>query len=178
MKDKLIITEEDLFRFVLHPDKLSEEKQKYIGEHQTDFKSEIEHYKYFLEPISEIDSAELNKIIEEIFFSGSKIIGLTPTINSSKQETVVLKLAAASATLEKQVKSISFADPDSKYLVRIVVNESDSLMYIFPVEGIRFPIKITFYPSRTEYIVHTSEEPISIFNESIIDKITIEEPSK
>ncbi|MBI5730458.1 MAG: hypothetical protein HY963_04905 [Ignavibacteriales bacterium] len=96
-----------------------------------------------------------------------------PQIIKHKEENGV-KLAAASVLKEKKSNSMSFADSDSKYLVRIVKAESQTLLYLFSEDKSKHDFKLIIYPSHTQYRITDLSKPIEILEEETIEKINIE----
>jgi hypothetical protein len=98
---------------------------------------------------------------------------LYPQIIKPKEENGV-KLAAASILIEKKPNSISFTDADSKYLIRIVKTESQTLLYLFSEDKSKTQFTLHFSPSKAEYKINNLSEPIEILEEEVIEKIDIE----
>jgi hypothetical protein len=165
------ITEEDIFKFVFNPESLSKGKLEYLNANQNRFKKEIDYCKGLLAQtnITEIDSIT-EQIIQKI--KSFKIVELYPQIIKPKEENGV-KLAAASVLKEKKSNSLSFTDPNSKYLIRIVTTESQTLLYLFSEDKSKHDFQLTIHPSKTQYQIMDLSKPIEILYEEVIEKILI-----
>lgn len=172
MKNQIEITEEDIFKFALNPENLPKEKYEYLNSNKDRFKKEID---YCTSLLTMDNTAEINSIAGEIMekIKSFKIIELYPQLIKTKEENGV-KLAAASVLNEKPRNSFSFDDPDSKYLIRIVKTESQHLLYFFSDDNPNHNLRITIYPSQTEYHISDLSKPIEILDEHFIEKITIQ----
>lgn len=167
MSKKTKIGEEDILRYVLKKDSLREDKIRFLDENNSLFKEEVE----FCAEIQEcLNNAGLISGIAGQ--SDSLPVSLFPQCRKPEGE-VKLRLAAASELKEAPRNSASFIDPDSKYLVRIVKNESSSFLYLFSNETVNREIKLRFFPSEKEYRITDISKPIEVANEEKIEKICI-----
>ncbi len=174
MNNQVQITEEDIFYFVHHPETLSVDKTDYINANLDKFSSVIDFYQSFKNPISAEETEQLKSKIEKRFGSLSATIKLLPTWISTLTETG-LRLAAASATLEKKANSISFADPEQKYLVRILQTEEKRLLYF--LSNVPIPpntqLKLVLHPSNSSYILADVNEALEINKKGEIEFIDL-----
>lgn len=175
MNNQVQITEEDIFYFVHYPETLSAEKTNYINANLDKFSPKVELYQSFKNPISAEETEQLKSGIEKRFGSLSATIKLLPTWISTLKEETGLRLAAASATLEKKSNSISFADPEQKFLVRILQTEEKRLLYL--LSNVPIPpntqLKLVLHPSNVHYIISDINEALEIDADSEIDSIEI-----
>lgn len=171
MKQHFNCTEEDIFIFVFNPGKLSDEKLEYLKSNQDLFKKEID---YCVNLRDKYKSVDVESITEDIVqkIKSFKPIELYPQIVKPKKENGV-KLAAASILTEKKPSSISFTDAESKYLIRIVKTESETLLYLFTEDKSKTNYTIHFLPSESEYKMASILEPIEIIEEDLIESITL-----
>lgn len=172
MQIHIDITEEDIYRFVFSPELLSKDKYDYLTINRERFKDEIA---LCLEMKNDTNSDEIKILTDSILrkINPTRIITLFPQI-TRPTEGIGVKLAAASVLKEKKSNSMSFADSDSKYLIRIVKTESQILLYLFTSENSKKHFKLTFYPSESEYQIKDLSRPIEILEEDVIEKIIIE----
>lgn len=172
MQIHISITEKDIYRFVFSPELLSKDKHDYLTVNRERFKDEIA---LCLEMKNDTNSDEIRILTDSILqkINSTSIITLFPQITKSVEE-IGIKLAAASVLKEKKSNSMSFADPDSKYLIRIVKTESQTLLYLFSSEKSKNHFKLTFYPSESEYQITDLSRPIEILEEQVIEKISVE----
>ncbi len=165
MKNKISITEEDLFKFVYYRDELPQDKQKYLEENEKLFSEEIEFIKSFSEKNDkQLQSKKLDKAFN--------IFTLFPEKNNRRDTSKKLKLAAASETLKKNIETISFSDPESNYIIRQVKQKDKNELFIFPKEEDKTKkISFTLYPANLKYYSQKAsgsfELPIDISIEQI-----------
>jgi len=164
-----IITEEDISQFVTGSESLPDGKRKFIEENIARFKVKIEYYEAFQKPLPIEDERELEEKLDGKFFSENRVYILTPTWNNKPNHDNSLKLAAASTKLKKATDSVSFADAEYKYLVRIVTKNGKSLLYILPSDQQQPDQKyqIRILPSENTYELLNLSVPIEIFEETI-----------
>lgn len=172
MQNHINITEEDIFKFVFSSESLTKEKSDYLTTNRERFKNEIDLCLEMKNP-SDIDEVKTltSMILQKI--DSTTIITLFPQLTKPIEE-IGIKLAAASVLKEKKSNSMSFADAESKYLVRIVKTESQTLLYLFASGNSKKQFKLTFYPSESEYQIEDLSRPIEILEEDVIEKINIE----
>ncbi len=172
MQKHIDITEEDIYRFVFSPELLSKDKYDYLTINRERFKDEIA---LCLELKNSSNTEEVKALASSILqkINSPTIITLLPQIIKPIEE-VGIKLAAASVLKERKSNSMSFADSDSKYLIRIVKTESQTLLYLFSSEKSKKHFKLTFYPSESEYQIKDLSRPIEILEEQVIEKISVE----
>ncbi|PKL82147.1 MAG: hypothetical protein CVV24_11575 [Ignavibacteriae bacterium HGW-Ignavibacteriae-3] len=176
MQHQIEISEEDIFKFVFSPENLAADKFNYLSANKERFKEEID---LCLEIKNNSGTDENNTSAEFILnkISSYKQIKLFPQISEVNEENGV-KLAAASAVLSKQPNSMSFADAESKYLVRIVKTEFDCLLYLFTEDSSISSYKIHLHPSKAAYRINDVSQPIEILEEIKIEEILLEKLSK
>ena len=175
MNNQVQITEEDIFYFVRHPETLSVKKTNYINANLDKFSSMIDFYQSFKNPISEEETEQLKSKIEKHFGNSTSTIKLLPTWISNLTEETGLRLAAASSTLEKKANSISFADPEQKFLVRILQTEEKRLLYFLSNVPLtpNTQLKLVLHPSNEHYIISDINEALEIDAGAEIDSIDI-----
>ncbi|MFA7418583.1 MAG: hypothetical protein WCZ90_02770 [Melioribacteraceae bacterium] len=175
MNKQVQITEEDIFYFVNYPETLSVDKTDYINANLTRFSSQIEFYQSFNSQISAEESQQLKSEIEKRFSSPANTIRLSPTWNNAQTEVTGLRLAAASATLERKANSISFADSEQKFLIRILQTEEKRLLYF--LSNVPIPpntqLKLVLHPSNVHYIISDINEALEIYADSEIGSIDV-----
>ncbi len=172
MQKHINITEEDIFKFVFNPGKLTKDKLEYLNTNQDRFKKEIDFCKSFL---TKNNTTEIDSITEQIIqkIKSFEIVELFPQIVKPIEDNGV-KLAAASVLKEKKSNSMSLTDSESKYLVRIVKTDSQNLLYLFSEDNTKQKYKINLFPSEAEYQITDISHPIEIIEEKVIDRIVIE----
>ena len=172
VKHKTKITERDIYKFVFSPESLDLEKRTYLESNRERFMKEMEFCQELKNTSPSLETEELVEII--IGKIGSiKVAELLPGIISSEAHDSKLRLAADSLNLNKKTYSSSFADQSSDHIVKIINNDSQTLLYLFSSDPIS-KARITFFPSETSYIIKDTSKPIEILNESIIQRVTVE----
>jgi hypothetical protein len=170
MKNHIDILEEDIYRFVFLPESLSKDKFDYLTNNRERFKDEIA---LCLEMKNTSNTEDVISLTETVLQKiDLQSIILYPQISKPHEENGV-KLAAASVLKEKKSNSLSFTDSESKFLVRIVKTELQTLLYLFSEDKSKKDFKLTFYPSETNYNITDISKPIEILAEEVIDKILI-----
>jgi hypothetical protein len=164
------ITEKDIFNFIYFTTELSIQKYEYIRDNYDMFSevigfySSIKEYTYSTE--SNSDSPEQNfqeLIIIELF---------EKKLNINKGPTV-LRYAADSLLLNKSSVS-TFADTEQKYLIRILSSGKGSVMYVFSSSGEQINnFEVTLLPSQKKYPLENNLNPVTIEDETNIEKIQI-----
>jgi|GEM_PF-4537855 hypothetical protein len=180
MELKIVITEEDIFNYVLNPSTLAPEKSDYIRSRRDEFKEEINYYEAFKIIPIDYNAENIAEKVRTIAQQDTIGILLFPTWKREKNQFNGLRLAAASTTLEKKFDSFSFADKDSKFLIRITSKDEKNLLYVFPNEELTSCSKcrVKFFPSGTEYEIKDFTHPIEIEYEDKVNSISITEMEK
>jgi hypothetical protein len=177
MNNKIVIDESDIFNFVLFPSSLSREKKEFIEGNLERFRHEIDFYKGFSKPLDDSNLVDLKDRIEKLESGQIKTYVLIPTWNPIQSQDNTLRLAAASATLDKKIDSVSFADEGSNYLIRVIKTTESTLLYLFQNVPSKKSFFIKLFPSETAYLIKDVSKPIEILDETEITKITVEELS-
>ncbi len=170
MQDKINISEEDIFKFVLNPDSLDKDKHEYLANNQSRFAKEIEYCKKLNSESDESVENVANQIISRIELA--QLIELFPSVTVQESENGI-KLAAASSSMAVNKPSTSFSDEQLNYLIRLVSSGSQSLLYFFTRQESKKQYRIKFFPSEKEYLVDYFSQPIEILDEPEIQKIVI-----
>ena len=135
----------------------------------------IDFYQSFKNPISAEETEQLKSKIEKRFGSSSSTIKLLPTWISTLTEETGLRLVAASTTLEKKSNSVSYADPEQKFLIRILQTEEKRLLYF--LSNVPIPpntkIKLILHPANISYTLADVNEAMEIVSEAEIDYIDL-----
>lgn len=104
----------------------------------------------------------------------AEIINPTTITTTPIQTKLINGLMLASIVQkEKKSNSLSFTDSESKYLIRIVKTELQTLLLLFSEDKSKKDFKLTFYPSKNYYNITYISKPIEILAEATIDKILI-----
>lgn len=177
MELKKLITEEDIFNFVLYPEALTQEKADYIRQHQDLFEEEINYYGAFKVIPEDYNAENILEKVQAKALEDSNGILLLPTYKKEEVQFNGLRLAAASTTLEKKFDSFSYADKDSKFLVRVTYKDDKNLLYVFPNDELISCTKcrVKFLPSGTEYEINDFTHPVEIKYEDKVNFISITE---
>ncbi len=170
------ITEKDIFKYVLFPNELDPVKNKYICENENLFSDRIEYYKYFTEIFNDNNlEGEIKKTVDKII-SKLSVVELFPMKNNKPNKSNTLTLAAATKDVAKKMsESITYSDEDSKYLVRVIKNKNQNILYVFPKNDIEDQkLKITLIPSMSIFQIAGGIKQIEIPPQKVIEKILIE----
>lgn len=164
MKRTIDITEEDIYQFVNYTQTLSAEKKDYIESHPAEFEQQIEFYRGIQKPLTENEMADLIEKSFRILPDEGFAYRLTPTFIENKHKDQTVRLAAASLTLKKNPVSVSFADKECKYLIRIINDENKTLIYVFPNNDKTSKIKyeLTLFPSGEKHIIADISMPYKL----------------
>ena len=173
----MTISEEEIFKYVLFPDNLSNDVKEYIKKNENLFSVQIDFYKSY---ISSFNSDEISgladKAIRKIPLLQNIII-LYPVVNKNIHGKKSLTLAAASQEIAaKQSESITYSDENSKYLVRLIRDKEKSILFFFSkTEDKDKKLKITFLPSHEILHIENTSQQIGVSQFDEIEKIMIEE---
>ena len=173
MKHEINITEIDIYKFVFSSESLDSVKRSYLESNSERFKKEIG---YFQELKNSSPSQETELLVNEIMHKiiSHSIVELFPSVIPSEEHDSKLRLSAESLKLSKKTYSLGFTDKSSDHVVKIINNDSQTLMYLFTSKPIS-KARITFFPSETSYTIKDTSKPIEILDESNIEKVTVEE---
>ncbi len=171
------ITEEDIFKYVLFPDRLSQEANEYIKQNENRFEHQIEFYKMFMNSMNDKEISALAKKAVSKIKALQNIITLYPVVNKNNPGGNSLTLAAASQEIaKKQSESISYSDENSKYLVRLIRDKDKSILYFFSnTENKNQNLKITFLPTNFVLHIENTSRQIELEITDEIEKIVIDE---
>ena len=165
MKNKLSISEEDIFKFVFYVEELPEEKRFYLEKNQALFAEELNFLKSFE-----------GSIISGSDNPPSKVIHLKKDTSGQKSNSSRIKLAAASETITKNIETSTFNDRGQNYIVRQVIEKDKNQLFLFPkVENISQKISITLFPSKLKYHSTKTSTTIDLPLDISVDEILITE---
>lgn len=171
MKNKIKISEEDIFKFVFNPESLVTEKLNYLSQNQDHFAKEIEFCKGMNLVDDNVAESVAANVIQKI--NNQNIIELFPQDDVHLNEQGI-KLAAASASAKQSKLQTSFSDAELNYLIRLVSTNSQLLLYFFTNDKGKKQFRIKFFPSENEYVINDTSIPIEILEESTIQKVVIQ----
>ena len=170
------ITEKDLFNYVFFPDSLSKQKCKQIVENKHKFSFEISFLAEYKENLKEKVS---DKIIEKILskleaFNNRVGIVLEKTNNPRLFHSEQLVLAAESPILEQKLRTDTFEDKNSEYLVKIITDKQQNRIFIFNKDNSEMKnVKINIEPSGKSFVLESSFKPFIISPKQEINRISI-----
>jgi hypothetical protein len=169
MKNKISITEENLFRFVFYRNELPEVKRIYLEENRELFAEELNFLNSFNQNIVEGRSGDVNAPL--------KVMHLKKDTSVQRSHNGRLKLAAASETITKNIETATFKDGSQNYLVRQVIEKDKNQLFLFPrQEDKSVNISIALFPSMLKY--HSSKTATTIdlpLNVSVDEILVTEE---
>lgn len=172
----MIITEEDIFIYVFYNSSLENSKKEYIDNNLDAFNTFIDFFKEINKPL---DKKETNLLKEKVNHYFNKMnTELFPIIVKPFNKTNGIKLAAASAELEKIINVKSFADNDHNYLIRIVSDATSTKLFFLPAVEPELPLDIQLFPSGNSYKLFNITEPLTIVDEPLLEKIRIAKASE
>ncbi len=172
------ITEKDIFDFVFYPLELNPAKKKFISDNLEKFAQQIEILKKLENNSTEVDE----KLIASFEFKSKNFGKRQKSKTLLKQDSggypkknEVWKFAAASMKLNKKIITETFMDVDSKYLLKLLVSNKLTKMFLFANDNSQLKnMKVTLYPSGESYLMQDNSRPLEIEGEIIADSITIE----
>jgi len=175
MKYNINITEEDIFQFVNYTEILSIEKREFIETNYDKYKSQIDFYKSFHKPLTKTEKNELDEKVTRMLSGMNNYYKLIPTYTEDPHKENKFRLAAASLTLKKKTDSISYADSESKFLIRIIINEEKTVLHLLPNTNdySNNHYEITLHPSENKYLITDVSVPVEINSESEIEIIDL-----
>ena len=171
------ISEEDIFMYVLYPNKLNQDINNYIRANENLFPVQIEFFKSYITSFNSPDiEIQSRKAIERIL-PLQNIIELFPlTAKIIPRKYAVTFAAATRDEVVKQSESITYSDENSKYLMRLISNKDKCILYFFPKSDNKDQeLKITLMPSVEIHIIKNTSQQIEITQPNKIEKILIEE---
>ena len=170
------ITEKDLFNYVFFPDILSRQKYIQISENKSKFFNELTFLSEYKENLKEKVS---DRIIEKILskleaYSNSFGIVLEKTNNPHLFPSGKLVLAAESPILEQKLRTDTFEDKNSEYLVKIITDQQQNRIFIFNKDNSEMRnVKINIEPSGKSFVLESSFKPYIISPKQEINRISI-----
>ncbi len=172
----MVITEKDIFLYVLFPDELDSDKKKYIQENENLFSDRIEYFKFITEIFNDENIDTESKKAADIILARFKVVELLPVINNNLNKNNTVNLAAATNNVaEKLSESITYLDEDSKYLVKVIRNKNQNKLYFFSKnENREQKLRITLIPSMDIFHITNYSLKIDINPQLSIQKILIE----
>ena len=129
----MFIDEQDLFNYVNFPEKLSEEKKRYIASNPDLFKDELD----FLNSIPKYDGSVLQADVKlkmhltKLGKNPKQIFRLVKLNSNPVQQNNIRTLAADSASTNESPKSISFSDAAASFLIKVIINKDNTKIYTF-----------------------------------------------
>lgn len=173
----MVITEKEIFKYVLFPDDLSQDIKDYIQSNESLYSDLIGFYKSYINSYNDNDISNLAKKALRKIPALQNIIALYPVSNKKIFNTNALILAAASQEIAaKQSESVTYSDENSDYLVRLINNKDNSILYFFSKkENKNQELKITLFPSDNIFHIKNASCKIEIHHVKEIEKILIEE---
>lgn len=174
--NNLLITEKDIFTYSRRPDLLEEAKINFIRTHEKKFSAQIDFCK---ESDNIFDSADQNKLLGRIFekLPLHKTTGvlLYPVFSPGQTSNESLKLAADSPAAVDLIKTFTFTDNKSQYLVKLVRLNTGPVVIFYAEDETRFPLKITLYPQQETYFVEKNNHPVEIKDFDSVENICVED---
>lgn len=159
------ISDKELFNFIFYPDKLSEEQYSFIKNNLDEFKNEISLLELTKSSMDDNISEDiLNRIHKKIKdFEDKSFVILEKVNNKTKLDEELLILAADSPKEEKSTKIETYADKNSKYLVKVISTSTENKLHIFNKdnEEIR-DFQITILPTKRNFQIESSNIPLVI----------------
>ncbi len=171
------IKEEDIFKYVLFPDKLSSDKKELIHSNENLFSEQINFCKAFLGISAFIIDNDLSKNAVDRILSKIKIIELLPVESKTiSKENSPLLAAATVEFANKKSESITYVDEESKYLIRLLNDDNKNTLFFFSKsENTIHKYKLTLLPSNESYHISSPTQMIEMDSAQIVQKILIEE---
>jgi len=177
MKQKLEITEQDIFKFVFFKERLSDERLIYL-EDNSYYKNQIKYYQTIKNGLDLATSDSLKmKIASKISaYKTEKIFFLYPRkYEKEKSNNEALIYAAKTADVPSKISTATFTDEDGKFLVRKVSTQSSTKLYIFStVDELIQNFTIKILPDKEKITITNNNEPIELPGNIKIESIEIE----
>jgi len=159
------ISDKELFNYIFYPDKLSEEQKSFIKNNLNEFKGEINLLELTKSAMDENISEEiLNRIHKKIKnFENTSLVILEKINKKADLDKDLLILAADSPEEEETNKIETYADKNSKYLVKVISNSSENKLHIFNKDNEEIKdFQITVLPSGEIFNIESSNFPLVI----------------
>ncbi|MCB9218210.1 MAG: hypothetical protein H6610_01975 [Ignavibacteriales bacterium] len=172
----MVIIEKDLFNFIFYPEHLAKDKYKYIASHKKTYDKEINLLLLIKKYLKEKISGELlNSILNRIDLKKKNSIVCLEKINTKNVlKSDHLVLAAASPQLEKIMRTETFRDKDSKYLIKIISDNEQNKVIIFNKDDLEIQnLKMQVEPSGDIFFIESTSNPIIIKPKQNIEKISL-----
>jgi hypothetical protein len=170
------IFEKDLFNYVFFPDILSKEKYNLIENSKSKFQNELTLLSEIKENLKEKVSDD---IIERIMlklheYNERRLIVLEKTNNPHLFQSGHLVLAAESPVLEQKLRTDTYEDKNSEYLVKIITDQQQNKIFIFNKDNSEMRnVKINIEPSGKSFILESSFKPYILTPKQEINRISI-----
>lgn len=168
--------EKDLFYYIFSPNSLDRERYKRISDLKVNYINELNLLKEIKDkynlPVSEGIIAKIWQRVEKINKKSSVLLEKTnnPHIFQSGQ----LVLAAESPVLEQKLRTDTFQDKNSEYLVKIITDKQQNKIFIFNKDNSEMRnVKIKIEPSGKSFILESSFKPYTIIPKQEINRIAI-----
>jgi hypothetical protein len=178
MKNKTIISEEDIFNYVFFQQQLEDARLDYLRKNSGQFTSQIAFYESFrpiLEQNGTAASPDLDKkLAARIPAFHEHFYELTPLRDNPQANG--FKLAAASEqVLHKKLETQTFLNDDSSLLLRLVRTDENALLYVFAQQIFKGRnLILTLHPSGREYTVTDCSKAITLDACDTVEKITVD----
>jgi hypothetical protein len=170
------ILEKDLFDYVFFPDILSKEKYNSIEESKSKFRNELN----LLWEIKENLKGKISDgIIERIMlklneYNKRRLIVLEKANNPHLFQSGQLVLAAESPVLEQKLRTDTYEDKNSEYMVKIITDQQQNKIFIFNKDNSEMRnVKINIEPSGKSFILESSFKPYVLTPKQEINRISI-----
>lgn len=162
----MYITQEDVMKFVFFNESLDEDIKKYIQSHIEDYAEQIHLCKQLKAPLSEEDNKVFSEMIVTRFPATVKSFVLYPKTDRILPRKEVLTLAAASE-VQNRIETLSFTDNESQVIVRIIKENDEQRLYLFPLIESGSTYKIILYPSEEIVIINNLQASYKITSDTI-----------
>lgn len=157
------ITEQDIFDFVRFPDKLSEEKKRFIRENILNFEESIK--------LCAGTMGDLN----EFKYSGKSPVVLEKQTSKGQKKQPEYYLAADSINMTKSTRTETFMNAANDIVAKaIFYNDKTKIFILSEAGGPINNFKLTIKPSEKSYIMENNSEPLELPSGVDIDSINIE----
>jgi hypothetical protein len=167
----MTITEKDIFDYINFKDTLEREKCEYIENNIEKYTHLIELYNESFRTLSDPLNSDIEKRFGDFFPFETRIL-LFP-IDLQKSADKIVRLAADSVQGRKTFKAVSFADKESKYIVRALFFEDKTELFVLSVENRPLEnFKVITKPSLKEYTFKDNTHSI-LTDEKVIEQVEI-----
>ncbi|MBI9070079.1 MAG: hypothetical protein JEY94_00680 [Melioribacteraceae bacterium] len=171
----MFVSERDIFDYVFYPNCLNESLSVYIGNNEDIFSSEIESYKtskLYSKNKVEFEDKIVNKLMGN---SMSRIIDFLKLETKQRQGAKVFLLDSSTPRLEKSIVTETFVDEDSQYLVKVVIANNFTKIYVFNKNNTLLEnFKLTIFPENKSYRFENNQNPLVLEGERSVEDVKLE----